>query len=52
VEKAILSGKGKIKIKNQPRLATTILNNKRMAGGITLSVLKLYYRAIVITAWY
>jgi hypothetical protein len=32
----------------KPRRVEIVLNNKRTSGGITISGLKLYYRAIVI----
>jgi hypothetical protein len=41
--------------RQNPRIVKTILNNKRMAGGITIPVLTSFttYRAVVIkTAWY
>jgi hypothetical protein len=37
----------------KPRIAKTLLKDKRTSGGITMSNLKQYYRAILIKpAWY
>jgi predicted acetyltransferase len=50
MEKAILKfiWKGK-----KLRIVKTTINNKRMAGGVTIPDLNLYYREIVIkTLWY
>jgi hypothetical protein len=37
----------------KPRIAKTLVKDRRTSGGISMPDLKLYYRAIVInTAWY
>jgi hypothetical protein len=39
--------------KQKPRIAKTIVNNKRTSGGIIIPDLTLFYRAIVIkSTWY
>jgi hypothetical protein len=37
-----------IRNNKKPRIAKTLLNNKRTSGGITMPDIKLYYRAIMI----
>lgn len=53
MERAILNFLWKNSSSKQTRIAQTILNDKRPAGGITVCDLKLYYKLIVIkTTWY
>jgi hypothetical protein len=42
------SSYGKTKQNKKPRTAKIIVTNKRISEGITITDLKLYYRAIVI----
>ena len=37
-----------IRITKKSRISKTILNNKRISGGITITEVKVYYRAMVI----
>jgi hypothetical protein len=48
MERAILKFIKNCKNKNKNRIVKTIFNNKRIAGRMTISDLKLYYRAIVV----
>jgi hypothetical protein len=53
IHKFIWNNKKKKKKNQNPRIAKTILNNKRTSGGIAMPDLKLDFRAIVIKiAWY